>query len=196
MRFFLATIVDLNTKAYVRDLVQKLTKYKRNFEFTANDLLHFNYKYLGKDLNDLTASQLGSSIADTIRKLHLVSFTYPLLKPSFGANSELNTDTLTMRLDPTKELNELYRLVQAITVEVQDDKLVRRKDHNRLLGVIKIGQITTNISSGDRDKVESIINQIVSIPTLTVDNLSIIGSELVRNKVKLKLIRRIDLKDD
>lgn len=193
MRYYLSTLLDKQTRDYVRDVYRKLNKFKSSLDMAELDTLHFNYKYLGKDISTEVIQEIEMNLSDLVKSAPMHAFQHPLQKIKWGGKLEYMPSTFRIELKRTPELNELFRLLHITSAGTDSEEVIRKKDPNTLLGVIKIAEIRTNLKMRERKTIEGIIAEIPAPPAITVDNFSIIGTDYIRNKFKQRLVSKINL---
>ncbi len=194
MRYFLSSLVDKNTRDYIRDRKRDLAKYKRNFEFVPIEYLHQNYKYLGKNLLEIELQNIINDVTDFINTTNLRAFTHPVSKLKFGKQGELSPKVLHMGLKNSESLNTLDKVLHEAVIKSLNPNVPRRKDNNQLLNTIKIGQLRNNMGQREIDDLFQILKNFETPGDIFIDNFVIIETEINRNKVKYKVVERINLK--
>ncbi len=188
MRYFLCTITTKEFQDYVRDLKQDLAKYKRQVNFAALEYLHFNYKFLGLNLSPDLLRDLHIGLEQLIKSKQIMEFTHSLRKVRVGEKSA--NDPLVLKMDINKDdsMLEWFRFLNLHIVNLSDDIIARRQDHQQILGITRLGIIRKNASVADKEAIVSRIKLFAQPTTMLIDNISIIGTDLIRNKLSTRLI--------
>jgi 2'-5' RNA ligase len=194
MRYFLSSLLDKNTRDYIRDRKRDLAKYKRNFEFVPIEYLHQNYKYLGKNLLEIELQNIVEDVTDFINTANLRAFTHPISKLRFGKQGELSPKVLHMDLKNTESLNVLDKALHEAIIKSLNPNVPRRKDNNQLLNTIKIAQLQNNMGQSEIDDLFAKLKNFKQPEDTLIDNFVIIGTEINRNKVRYTVSERINLK--
>lgn len=193
MRYFLSSLVDEHTRAYVRDNMRQFNKFKRNMQFVPLDELHFNYKYLGENTNAEVLTEVMEGLAEALSQIPLQKFAHELLPIQFGKKSELVPSALRLLLKKDESLNELNRIIHFTSVAIAGEAIVVRKDPENLLGSIRIAEVRRSTSPSDRKQIASIISGFPDPHPVTIDNITLIGRDVFRNQPVTKIIRKIVL---
>lgn len=194
MRYYLVSFVDNNFRQQWRDARQRLAGFQRNLQFRELDNLYFTYKYLGEDLGADELHGIQAGLSKYIESANIRKFVYPLQALRVGRKAgELSVNEVAIALKPSAELQQFFRLINNKVVALSPD-VVRRKDHNRLLGKIKLAQIRPNTAVRDQQQIAEILKTVELPKELEVGSLGIIGLEIYNNKPKLRQVAELKLR--
>ena len=193
-RFFLSTTLDEKAQASFRDAYKNFDKFKRNFIFTPVDFLHFNYKFLGIDLNEDVISAISKRVEDMVNSKNISSFTHPLDSLKFGKKNDINIpQALRAELKKDISLKGFSKFLHTTLVEFIGDEIARKKESNSYVGVIKLASVKGNISVEDYKSIMDIVKKHKLPESIVIDNLTIISTSVDRNRVIVTPIKRISL---
>ncbi len=177
MRYYLSTFVAKKDRDYIRDRFRELSSYKRNLHLINFEQLHFNYKYIGKDISAEQIAQLKEGIEHFIHSNSLRAFSHPVNKLSVGKRFEYMPSLIKLSLKSTSEFNKFLKIVNDLAVRLSIGEVIKRKDHNLLLGVVKIGSIKRNTNVAARKEIVKKVKEFVLPEDFVVDNISLVSSQ-------------------
>jgi hypothetical protein len=193
MRYFLVTFVDENLRVFLRDNMRGLGRFRRNLYIKDSQEYYLIIKYLGEKLSTDEVGSVNEVIEDFVKNNRIRQFGYETKKLKVGKKSELVPTTIYMELEQTTEMNLLFRLLHQQITSLGIDRIPRRKDHNKFLGLVKIAQIRPNISQRDLADLQIAIREFPQPPEILFNNFTIIGVEVVKTKTKLHKLFTINL---
>lgn len=122
MRLFLAVFPTKEQLDYLRDMLRRFDKQKRNLIKTPVDQLHITLKFLSSNVSEHSKNL----IVDELLR-HQGSFTKPVIeidKLTYGFPKEFFPKILMAKLKPHQELNSLVDEVHAIvkSLKLRDTK--------------------------------------------------------------------------
>lgn len=193
MRIFIGTLAKKEFQDFVRDTKQSLAKHKRQIEFTDLSALLCRYKYLGNNLDDKLIDRLGTSLKELVEKYQLKAFVHPLTKVMVGDKGAHDIDVVKIKLKQDNSILEWYRIVNALVLEAIGDAVPRKQDLPSLQGLIKIASVRRNVKVKDKQAILEKFKEMGSPASLSIDNLTIFGRELVKGKVNTRIFYTVPL---
>lgn len=193
MRYYLVSFVDDNFKTLWRDGRRSLAKHQRQLNLRDLDELYFVYKYLGEDIPVDEINYLASGLESFVEGAAIRKFSHPLTTLKVGRkHGELSATEIAVTLKQTPELKQFFRIINDRVVGLSNE-VVRRKDHNRLLGKIKLAVVRPNTSVREQAEINSKIKDLVFPVEILIDNISIVGLEVFNRKPRLQKYNVIKL---